>query len=197
MRSLRDAGRPGVYYPIAQLYPQSGVLHVKSKRPLGADQIRAALASVDPELPVTGIQDLRGAVTASMGETRTVAYLIASFAVLALTLASIGLYGVVSFGAAQRVREMGVRLALGARPASLVRLILARAIAIALLGTMLGVAFSLLVGRGLQSLLFDVAPTDGTVLGGATLLLLLVAGLAAWVPARRASRVDAAVSLRS
>jgi predicted permease len=196
MRSLRDAARPGVYYPIAQLYAQSGVLHVKSDRPLGADQIRAAVASVDPELPVTGIQDLRGAATASMGETRTIAYLIGSFAVLALALASIGLYGVVSFGAAQRVREMGVRLALGARPASLVRLVLARAIAIALLGTMLGVGFSLLVGRGLRSLLFDVAPTDGTVLAGATLLLLLVAGVAAWVPARRASRVDAAVSLR-
>jgi ABC-type antimicrobial peptide transport system permease subunit len=151
---------------------------------------------VDPELPVTGIQDLRGAMTASMGETRTIAYLVGGFALLALGLASVGLYGVVSYGASQRVREMGVRIALGARPSSLVRLILARGVVISLIGTALGIGLSLLLGRALEGLLFGVAAADRTTLGGAALLLLLIAGVAAWIPARRASRVDAAVSLR-
>jgi putative ABC transport system permease protein len=196
MRSLREAGRPGVYYPIQHIYSQSGVLQVKAEREISADEIRSAVAAVDPALPVTGIQSLRGAVIASMAETRNVAYLVGAFAFLALALASIGLYGLVSFGAAQRIREMGIRIALGAQPRSLVRLVLARAIGIAVLGTVFGVGVSMLVGRTLESLLFGVARTDGAVLGGAALVLLLVAGLAAWVPARRAGRVDASVSLR-
>jgi predicted permease len=197
MRSLREPGRPGVYYPLSQVYSPAGALHVRTAGgPVSADAIRRAVAAVDPELPVTGIQDLRGAMTASMGETRTIAYLVGGFALLALVLASVGLYGVVSYGASQRVREMGVRIALGARPSSLVRLILARGVVISLIGTALGIALSLLLGRALEGLLFGVAPADRTTLGGAALLLLLISGVAAWIPARRASRVDAAVSLR-
>jgi predicted permease len=196
MRSLREAARPGVYYPIAQLYAASGVLQVKAEANLTADQIRAAVAAVDPALPVTGVQDLRGAVIASLDATRNIAYLVGGLAVLALVLASIGLYGVVSFGVTQRVREMGIRIALGARPSSLLRLALSRAIALAGIGTVLGVGVSSLVGRALGTFLFDVATTDVAVLVGSAALLALVTGVAAWVPARRASRVDASVSLR-
>jgi putative ABC transport system permease protein len=196
MRSLREAGRPGVYYPVAHAYRPRGVLHIRSAAPIAADAIGRAVAAVDAELPVTGIQDLRAALTASVGETRTIAYLVGGFALLALVLASVGLYGVVSYGASQRVREMGVRMALGARPGSLVRLILARAGAIALVGTVLGVGLSLLLGRALQALLFGVGSADGAALGTAAAVLVLVAGFAAWIPARRASRADAAVSLR-
>jgi ABC-type antimicrobial peptide transport system permease subunit len=197
MRSLREPGRPGAYYPMSLIYPPSGVLHIRTAGgALPADAIRNAVAAVDPELPVTGIQQLTAGMTASMGETRTVAYLIGGFALLALALASVGLYGLVSYGASQRVREMGVRIALGARPASLVRLILTRAFGIALIGTAIGVGLSLLLGRALEGLLFGVAPADSGALGGAALLLLLTVGAAAWVPARRASRVDASVSLR-
>jgi predicted permease len=196
MRSLREAARPGVYYPLAQMYSPSGVLHVKGGGASVAEGIRSAVAAVDPELPVTAIQDLRGALTASMGETRNVAYLVAGFALLALLLASVGLYGVISFGVAQRAREMGIRVALGARPGSLVQLVLARGVALTLVGITAGIGLSLLLGRALASLLFGVAPTDGAALGGAATVLLLVAGVASWVPARRASRVQAAISLR-
>jgi predicted permease len=197
MRTLRQPANPAVYYPLAQVHTPSGALLLRSSSPpIPPEQIREAVAAVDPELPVTGIQDLRGALSVSMGETRTVAYLIGAFASLALMLASVGLYGVVSYGASQRARELGVRVALGARPASLVRLILARAAVIALIGTALGIGLSLLLGRALQGLLFGVAPADGVTLGGAALLLVLIAGVAAWIPARRASRVDAGVSLR-
>jgi len=119
-----------------------------------------------------------------------------SFALLALALALVGLYGVISYSVAQRVREMGVRLALGARPSTLVRLILGHALTISLIGVALGLGLSLLLGLALQGLLFGVAATDVVALGGAVVLQLLVAGVTAWVPARRASRLDAVVSLR-
>jgi ABC-type antimicrobial peptide transport system permease subunit len=131
-----------------------------------------------------------------MGETRTIGYLVGAFAVLALLLAAIGLYGLVSFGASQRVREFGIRIALGARPESLVRLILARGVAISLLGITLGVGVSYGLGMALQSLFFGVGRMDTLTLAGAALLLVAAAGVAAWLPARRASRLDAVVSLR-
>jgi putative ABC transport system permease protein len=197
MRSLREPGRPGAYYPISKVYPASGLLQIRTAgAPVSADAIRSAVAAVDPELPVTHIQDLQAGMTASMGETRTIAYLIGGFALLALALASVGLYGLVAYGASQRVREMGLRTALGARPGSLVRLILTRGLVISMLGSLFGLGLSLLLGRALQGLLFGVAPADVAALGGAALLLLLISGVAAWVPARRASRVDPAVSLR-
>jgi ABC-type antimicrobial peptide transport system permease subunit len=197
MRSLREPGRPGVYYPISHVYTPSGALQIKTSGvPLTAAAIRNAVAAVDPELPVTGIQELTAGLTESMGETRTIAYLIGGFALLALALASVGLYGLVSYAATQRVREMGIRVALGARPASLVRLVLSRALGISLIGTAVGIGLSLLLGRALEGLLFGVAPDDGAALGVAALLLLLIVGAAGWVPARRASRVDASLSLR-
>jgi predicted permease len=197
MRSLREAGRPGVYYPISHVYPPSGVLQVKSAGgSVPPEAIRSAVAAVDPELPVTGIQDLQSGMAASMGETRTIAYLIGGFALLALALASVGLYGLVTYSASQRVREMGLRIAMGAKPASLVRLVLARGLVISVVGSVFGLGLSLLLGRALRGLLFGVTATDGWALGGAALLLLVISGAAAWVPARRASRVDPAVSLR-
>lgn len=131
-----------------------------------------------------------------MGETRTIGYLVGAFAGLALLLASVGLYGLVSYTASQRVREFGIRIALGARPESLVRLILARGVAVSVLGIGLGLVISYGLGLALQSLLFGVARTDVLTIGGAALVLMTVGGIAAWLPARRASRVDAAISLR-
>jgi ABC-type antimicrobial peptide transport system permease subunit len=131
-----------------------------------------------------------------MGETRTIGYLVAAFAFLALSLAVIGLYGLVSYGASQRVREFGIRIALGARPEELTRLILSRGVRISVFGVLAGAAVSYGVGRALQSLLFGVTPSDPLTLSTAAIALTSAAVLAAWLPARRASRVDAAISLR-
>jgi hypothetical protein len=197
MRSLRARGNPGVYYPIAHVYSPNMALHVSS--PSGRTTlpalIRRTVADLDEELAVS-VVDLEAAMTESMGETRTIGYLVGAFAVLALLLAAVGLYGLVSYGASQRVREMGIRVALGAHPDSLVRLILSRGLALALLGIGVGMAVSYGLGLALRSLLFGVAHTDALALGGAALVLMVSAGLAAWLPARRASRVDAATSLR-
>jgi putative ABC transport system permease protein len=173
------------------------VLHVRGvgDGPASFDGIQTAVASVDPEIPISP-SELASGIVASMSETRTVAFLVAAFAALALVLAAVGLYGLVSYGAAQRVREMGIRMALGARPESLVRLILARGLGIAFLGIGLGLAVSVGLGQALAGLLFGVRPTDPLTLGVASTALLATAALAAWIPARRASRVDAAVSLR-
>jgi ABC-type antimicrobial peptide transport system permease subunit len=121
---------------------------------------------------------------------------VGAFAVLALVLAAVGLYGLVSYGASQRVREMGIRMALGAEPASLVRLFLTRGIVIAVLGVGMGLAVSFGLGQALEGMLYGVGATDPGTVAVAVTVLLATAALAAWIPARRASRVDAAVSLR-
>ncbi len=198
MRSLRAPPNPGVYYPLSQAYSSRMVLHLAAepgRRPTAAE-IRGTVATLDPELPVSTVVDLESALTSSMAETRTIGYLVGAFALLALTLAVVGLYGLVSYGAAQRVREIGIRLALGAEPRSLVHLVLARGVAISLLGVVLGLGVAYALGRALRSLLFRVEPTDGLALAGAALLLMATATLGAWLPARRAGQVDPTRSLR-
>jgi predicted permease len=198
MRSLRSRANPAVYYPAAHLYSPLMVLHLRTGTGAGIDAtvVRRSVAAVDPQLPVGTVVDLGGALAASMGETRTIGYLLTVFAVLALVLAVVGLYGLVAYGVSQRVREIGIRIALGAEPESLVRLVLARGIGIALLGVGLGFLVAFGLGSALRGLLFGVEHTDPPTLAAAAALLLGAAGLAAWLPARRASRVDAAVSLR-
>jgi predicted permease len=198
MRSLRDEGRPAVYYPLSQRYsPYMAVtVRVEAGGSILASSLRETVASVDPGLPVASVIDLHEALSASLGETRTIGYLVGAFAVLALVLAAVGLYGLVSYGASQRVREMGIRMALGAEPASLVRLFLTRGIVIAVLGVGMGLAVSFGLGQALEGMLYGVGATDPGTVAVAVTVLLATAALAAWIPARRASRVDAAVSLR-
>lgn len=198
MRSLREAGRPGVFYPMAQAFPPAVALTVRTDDAGQATTaaLRAAVASVDPELPVAQTYDLHDALSISMGETRTIAWLIGAFAGLALVLAAVGLYGLVSFGAAQRVRELGIRLALGAPRQSLTRLLLARGMVIAGVGLLIGLGVSYGMGQAMRGLLFGVGATDPATLGAASVALAATAALASWIPARRASRVDAVVSLK-
>jgi predicted permease len=198
MRSLRARANPAVYYPAAQDYAPFMLLHLRAARGSGVAPatVRRVVAAVDPQLPVAGVVDLEDALTTSMGETRTFGWLVTAFAVLALALAAVGLYGLVSYGAAQRVREIGIRIALGAEPHSVVRLVLGRALGIATMGIGVGLIVAYGLGAALRGLLFGVSHTDPWVLGGAAALLMVVASLAAWLPARRASRVDAFESLR-
>ncbi|MDA1104955.1 MAG: ABC transporter permease [Gemmatimonadetes bacterium] len=117
MRSLRSRPNPAVYYPAESEYSPWMTLHVAGERGAGVGraELAAAAQAVDPEVPMTGIVDMQASMTASTGETRTIGYLVSAFAVLALTLAVVGLYGLVSFGASQLVREIGIRIALGVK----------------------------------------------------------------------------------
>ena len=190
MRSLRSAGQPGVYYPLSQAYRPGMSIQVRGEdgRVIQPAVLRRMVAELDAELPVGTVVDLHEGLAASMGETRTIGYLVAAFAVLALVLAAVGLYGLVSYGASERVREMGIRIALGARPESLVSLILTRGLVISALGIGAGLVVSYGLGKALESLLFGVAAADATTLGAASAILFVTAGFAAWLPARRASR---------
>jgi predicted permease len=198
MRSLRSAGNPAVYYPIDQQYLPRMALHLRGAdgRTPDVELVRTTIASVDPAIPVSTVYDLEAAILASMGETRTIGTLVGVFALLALGLAAVGLYGLVSFGVSQRIRELGIRIALGARPEELIRLVLRRGVTLGLLGVGFGLVVSFGLATALQSLLFGIAPTDPTTFVIASVVLVASAGLAAWLPARRAGRLDAATSLR-
>jgi ABC-type antimicrobial peptide transport system permease subunit len=129
--------------------------------------------------------------------TRMSAWLLGVFAALALVLATVGIYGVISQGVAQRSREIGLRLALGASPQDVFRLILVRAVVVALVGVSLGVALAIPTMRMLTTLLYQVTPSDPIVLVTLAVVMLLVAVLASFLPARRATRVDPLMTLRA
>lgn len=199
MRSLRAPANPAVYYLMDQEERlMNPVLHVRvgGNATAAVAAVRRAMVAVDPELPVTNVLPLREGLARSLAETRTFARVVTTFAGLALLLSLIGLYGLVSHGVAQRTREMGIRIALGAASADVTRVVLGRAMALAAVGVVLGIGVSLLTGRALEGALFGVEPTNPLALGGAAALLACASLIAAWVPARRAGRVDAMVSLR-
>jgi putative ABC transport system permease protein len=151
---------------------------------------------VDPEQPVWKVRTQQSLVERAKGMPRFLAQLMGGYAALALLLAAVGLYGVTSYAVTQRTREIGLRMALGAEPADVLRIVLRRGIALAGLGLVLGLAGSLALGRVIGTLLYATKPTDGVTLVGVGLVLLLVAGLASYLPARRATRVDPTVALR-
>jgi putative ABC transport system permease protein len=136
-------------------------------------------------------------VSDSMLQRRLSTLLLAIFGGLALALALIGVYGVMSYTVAQRQAEIGLRMALGARPLDVVRMVVGRSVALALAGFVLGVALAFPLARLLASLLFGVTPADPLTYAGVGALLVGVAALASWLPARRAARVDPLVALRA
>jgi putative ABC transport system permease protein len=132
----------------------------------------------------------------AIGRQRLLMVLLASFAVLALTLAAVGIYGVMSYAVAQRTHEIGIRMALGARPRDVLRLIVGQGMILTIVGSSIGLAAALVLTRLMESMLFGVSATDPATFAILTLLLAVVAFLASYLPARRATRVDPLVALR-
>jgi predicted lysophospholipase L1 biosynthesis ABC-type transport system permease subunit len=161
-----------------------------------ATSIRGAVHVVDPRLPIANVQAMEEVVTASLGRERFLFALAAAFAVVALVLGALGVYGVLAYGVARRTREIGLRLALGARGREVARLIALEGGRLVLGGTVLGLAGAILLGRLLRGLLFGVAPLDPLTLIGAPLALTGAAVVATWLPARRAARLDPMEALR-
>jgi putative ABC transport system permease protein len=137
------------------------------------------------------------AVTSQAQSWKLGATMFTAFGILALVLASIGLYSVIAYNVAQRTHEMGVRVALGAQVGDVIRMVVREGAVLGVIGVVIGTGAALLAGRWVKPLLFDVAPTDPFVFTAVIVLLLGVAVAASWVPARRASRVDPQVALRS
>jgi putative ABC transport system permease protein len=158
--------------------------------------VRAALAEAAPGTPAFEVRTMEDRIEGVTAFQRFGATLLGLFAAVALVLAALGVYGVVSFGAAQRTRELGVRVALGATRRDLVRLVARGGLAIAAAGTLLGLAGALAATRVLRSLLYGVAPSDPATYVGIVLVLGAAVLAASWLPARRASRVAPAAVLR-
>jgi ABC-type lipoprotein release transport system permease subunit len=158
--------------------------------------IREALAGIDRNLPVLDIVTFSEQVSRNFNQERLIARLASWFGLLALALASIGLYGVLSYGVARRTREIGIRMALGAARSGILQMVLREAITLAVLGVIIGVPSALAANQLLASMLFGLKPTNPGVLSGVTAFLLLVAMAAACFPARKASAVDPMVALR-
>jgi len=178
-------------------YPDTMVL-LKTHGPPAAvvPALRAAVASVDPAVPIYDVLTLEDRIGAALARPRFNATIVAAFAGAALLLAALGVYGVLSYSVSARMREIGVRVALGADASRVIRLILGEGLRLAAIGAALGIVAALGVGRLLQGLLAGVAPTDPRVLAGGALAMLAAACAAAWLPARRASTVDPIAVLR-
>jgi predicted permease len=161
-----------------------------------AAQLRSIIRQVDPQLSVQSLRTLDEVVNDTLTQERLVAQLGGFLGVLTLILACLGLYGVLSYGVTQRTREIGVRMALGARAGDVLALVVGQGVRLALLGATLGVTFALWLTGFAEKLLFGVSAGDPVTFAGAAGLLLLVAVFAAWLPARRAARVDPMVALR-
>jgi len=173
------------------------VIHTRNDPAALVSAVRAAIWSIDKEQPIYDVQTMQARVSEAGGHRRTQTILLTAFGLLAMCLAAIGIYGVVSEAVNQRTREIGVRMALGAEAKDVVRMVMRRSLTLAMAGIAVGLGASLYLTRFLQSLLFGVKATDAAAFAGAGAVLLGVALFAAYLPARRASRIDPAVVLRS
>jgi ABC-type lipoprotein release transport system permease subunit len=197
--ALEQAAGCEMYLPIRQTNDYSSVdLIVRSARPPAqfASPVRSALRSIDPTLPANDFRAVQQLVDTAISPRRLVVFLLAGFSIFALVLASLGIYGVISYSVTQRTQEIGIRMALGASATGLQSSIILQTLFLACIGMALGIFTSLALGRTIQSLLFGVTPTDPVTFGGILLILTSVAALAGYLPARRASRIDPMVALR-
>jgi putative ABC transport system permease protein len=158
--------------------------------------IRNQVLSIDKDQPVSDIMTMEQRLAKSVAASRFVMLLLGSFSVLALGLAAVGIYGVMSYLVTQRTQEIGVRMALGAQKRDVLKLVVRRGMVLAIIGTALGLVASLALTRLMRSLLFEVTPTDWLTFVITSVVLLTVALLACYIPARRATKVDPLVALR-
>jgi putative ABC transport system permease protein len=193
--------RMDLYAPYAQdrrafIAPRDLVLRTKGDTASVAAAVRQAVWSVDKDQPISHIRTMDQVFAAAISRERFQALLLGLFAALALVLACVGLYGVISYAVAQRTHEIGVRMALGARPADVLRLVLRQGMGLTIAGLIIGIGVGSFATRVLTDMLFDVTPRDPLTFIGVPALLLLVAFLACYIPARRATRIDPLVALR-
>src|SRR5262245_37351498 len=195
---FRAAPRPGYYFTAAQSTAAPDYLVVRTQgRPEDlAEAVRRIIARVDPDQPVSAVRTMDDIVDADVADRQQHMVLLASFATLALLLASIGIYGVVSFAVAQQSRELGLRLALGASSQSVMRMVLGRGLRLMAAGIAVGIAIAWASTRALQSLLFGVGSTDLRTFAAVIVCLAATAFAACYLPARRAAHLNPIVVLR-
>ncbi|HYC32142.1 MAG TPA: FtsX-like permease family protein, partial [Gemmatimonadales bacterium] len=204
-RGLDVAPQPEIYLPHAQFPAGTGTalrslrLVVRSEGDPAAltAAVRAAVAELDPDVPLAEVQTMEEALGAWAAERRLTTLLVAGFALLAIVLGAVGIYGVMAQMVAQRTREIGIRIAVGAVPGEIVALVFRQSALLAGLGIVAGLVGGLAATRLLAGLLFGIAPTDALTFAGTAVLLALVATLASLLPAIRATRIDPIEALRT
>jgi predicted permease len=195
---LANANVPQIYLSLYQETPKELAVFLRGDLNASAipEEVRAMVQSVNPELPVYGAQTLDDAVSASLEQRRFSMEIVAAFAITALLLAALGIYGVISYLVSERTQEIGIRLALGARPGTILQMVLRQGLGLAVAGAGLGLVGSVIVSHLMAGLLYGVMPTDPLTFVGVTLVLTGVAFAACYIPARRAMRVDPMIALK-
>lgn len=188
-----------MYFPLTQRCWGflSFVLRTQGPPEAAAAELRRAVQEVAPDVALEEVRSLESLMDRTLAQNRLQTALIGAFAVLALGLAAVGIYGVMAYSVAKRTQEIGIRLALGAQLGDVLRLVLRRGLGLTLAGLVLGLLGGLLLARVLAGMLFEIQPHDPPTFGAVTFLLAGVALLACWIPARRAARVDPLLALRS
>ena len=189
---------PVIYVPIMQSPWAGAALTLRTAGdPMSmAQTVRTVLAQVDRDMPVTAVKTMEQIMMDSMSQSRMQTWLIAVFAGVALALAALGIYGVMSYSVAQATHDMGIRIALGASAANVLKIVLGRGLLLTAAGLLVGIAGALALTRVLASLLFNVKATDPWTFAGVSVLLAGVALVAGFIPARRATRIDPVAALR-
>jgi len=198
---LENPARITVYVPMAQSEGiWASAMYVAAKTegdPLRlAEPVRRELATLDRDLPLHRIQTMEGYVNRAMGNSRLVGGLLSTFSALALVLSAVGIFGVISFSVVQRLREIGIRMALGAHRGDVLRMVTGQSLRVSLTGVVLGLAAAFGLTRLLSSMLYEVDPVEPLTYAVLAVFLVAVSTLAAYLPARRATRVDPAIVLR-
>ncbi len=196
---LNATPEPTIYFAGYTSYGNSAVVLIRTAGDpvaLAAGELRREVAILDPEVPVSEVSTMDEVAGKSLAGRKFSVLLICMFGALALALAAVGLYGVVSYSVTQRNREMGLRMALGAQQGQVLRMVIGEAMTLAIAGAALGAIAAVFAGKALASQLYGVRSSDPASFAGAAVTLLAVALLGAWIPARRAMRIDPMVALR-
>jgi ABC-type antimicrobial peptide transport system permease subunit len=207
VKDIRERGyelamKPAIYLSFAQTpttwaLPEFLAVRVKGNPLDAADALRRIVAAADPDQPVAAVRTMDEILDLDVADRHQQMVLLGSFAALALLLASIGLYGVLSYVVLQRSRELGLRMALGATAGSVMRMVVARGLTLTAMGLAIGLALAWALTRTLENLLYGVAAGDPATFGSVVGLLALIALAACYIPARRASRLDPIAVLRA
>jgi putative ABC transport system permease protein len=192
-----SVNRPVIYQPFLQAPERAMTLLLRSPHPAAqVSSVRDIVLRIDPQIALRGINTLEQEVAESIAIVRIMGILMSVFGFVALALSVLGVYGILSDNVAQRTREIGVRLALGATPRTLLKLVLGQALKLTTIGLAIALPISVAVGRAMASLIFGVVSLDFSIFVAVALLFLMIALAAAYLPARRATRIDPITALR-
>ena len=196
---LDEESQPEIYLPYDQVGIGTMTVVLRGDLPPKSYQrdVERLVARLDPDLPLSNVKTLEDVISGSVAGRRFYMLLLTLFAVVAMALAAVGIFGVMSYAVAQQTREIGIRMALGADRDSVIRMVLRQASTVIGIGLVVGVAAAAATGRALSGLLFNLTPTDPMTLGIVAVIVAAVALLACYLPARRATRIDPIQALRA